>query len=141
MWRPYFVFGFGGSNGQVRMASFALRMVWKREERRVGERFHNFLTEGGRMGGGKKEGRGTYFWHLRVTHVFVNDHALYQCSLLQFSPDLPIHLDQFKVHVPTFQVRYGENSFHCNLSHVALTTVDAGEREGEGEREGRREGG
>ena len=104
--------------------------------------FQYFLIEGERReGGGKKGGRGTYFWHLRVTHVFVNDHALYQCSLLQFSPNLPIHLDQFKVHVPTFQVRYGENSFHCNLRHVALTTVDAGEREGEGEREGRREGG
>ena len=71
-----------------------------------------------------------------MTHVFVNDHALYQCSLLQFSPDLPIHLDQFKVHVPTFQVRYGEKSFHCNLSHVALTTVDAGERGRKGGREG-----
>ena len=108
----------------------------RREERRAEERFHNFLTEGGRKDG-RKEGRGTYFWHLRVTHVFVNDHALYQCSLLQFSPDLPIHLDQFKVHVPTFQVRYGENSFHCNLRHMALTTVDAGERGRKGGREER----
>ena len=56
MWRPYFVFGFGGSKGQVRMASFALRMVWKREERREGGRFHNFLIEGVRKDG-RKEGK------------------------------------------------------------------------------------
>ena len=47
------------------------------------------LKEGGR----KERRRGAYFWHLRVTHVFVNDHALDQCSLFQLSPDLPIHLD------------------------------------------------
>ena len=38
-----------------------------REERR---------EEGKRKGGE----RGTYFWHLWVTHVFVDDHALHQCS-------------------------------------------------------------
>ena len=97
----------------------------REEEKEESER------EEGRRGGR----RGTYFWHLWVTHVFVDDHALHQCSLLQFSPDFPIHLDQFKVHIPTFQVCYGENSFHCNLCHMALTTVDAGERGREGGRE------
>ena len=42
-----------------------------REGRRKGER-----EEGKRKGGG----RGTYFRHLRMTHVFVDDHALHKCS-------------------------------------------------------------
>ena len=48
-------------------------------------------------------------YHLRVAHVLVQQHTLDQLRVLQPSPNLPVHLNQLKVHVLLLHV--------CDLQH------------------------
>lgn len=73
-------------------------------------------------------GRGarTYFGHLRVTEIFVHDHALEEFGVFQPAAHFAFHFDELEVHVPALHVGHGEDGVYGDLGHLPVTAVHPG---------------
>ena len=61
--------------------------------------------------------------HLWVGHVFVEQHALYQHSILQLPSNLPIHLNQLKIYIFRLHVGDLQHCVHRNLRKLFVAPV------------------
>ena len=66
----------------------------------------------------------SYFWHLWVTEVFVDNDALHEHGVLQLSTDFRLDLDQLEVDVSSFHVGHRQDGVDGDLRHLTVTFVD-----------------